>query len=98
MDNLKETESFGANFKDGEDTERFFARFQLWIERSIFSRISKRINFLLTRVNNQKFEIIADGNTDKDQDDNWRHIIVDGDLKIQKRINGTWTTSRTYSG
>lgn len=50
MDNLKDVESFGATYKEGEDLQRFLEKFQTWIERSIFNRISKRVNFLLLRM------------------------------------------------
>ena len=48
MDNLKDIESFGATYKEGEDIQRFLEKLQTWIERSIFNRISKRVNLLWT--------------------------------------------------
>ena len=85
-------------FKENEDLEGFFEKLLSWIERRIFNRISKRVNFLLTRVNDQKLEIIADGNNDKDQEGNWREIISGDDL-IKQRYDGTnWITVERWHG
>jgi hypothetical protein len=101
---LKDTESFGQTFKKGEDEslgddlEKFFAKLLPFFERRIFNRTSKRVNFLLTRVNDQKLEIIANGNSDKDEDGNWRFYEDSGNLIIQKRVSGTWTNYLLQSG
>lgn len=50
MENLKDTESFGSTYNEGEDLVRFLEKFQAWIERRIFNCISKRVNFLLLRL------------------------------------------------
>ncbi len=98
MENLKDIEKFGVGYQKGENLERFFEKIISFLERRIFNRISKRVNFLLKRVNDQKVEIIADGNSDKDEDDNWRIIESNGDLLVQKRISGTWITSKKFRG
>ena len=97
MEHLKDTEKFIV-YKKEEDLPLYMSKFVSWVERFIFNRISKRVNFLLTRINDQKLEIIADGNTDKNEDGNWRISESSGDLIVQKRINGTWTTAETYHG
>ncbi len=98
MEHLKDTEKFGVGYKEGDELEGFSEELLSWIERRIYNKISKRVNFLLTRVNGQKLEIIADGNSDEDEDGNWKIIISSGNLIVQKRISGTWITSETYHG
>ena len=98
MEHLKDTENFGMAFKEGEDLEGFFSKIISFLERRIFNRISKRVNFLLTRVNDQKMEIVADGNSNKNEDDNWRIIETSGDLVIEKRVSGTWVEVQKYHG
>ncbi len=106
MEYLKDTEQFGQSYKEEEDLPNFLMKLISWAERRIFNRISKRVNFLLTRINDQKLELIIDGNTDKDEDGNWRLFTnSDGDLVIQTRLSGTWTsyiridsTGNTYIG
>jgi hypothetical protein len=98
VDNLNEKETFGSSFKEGDDAGKYSEELLLFIERKVYGRISRRVNFLLKMVNNQKLELIDDGNTDKDQNGNWKIAIISGDLKVQKRIDDVWVTSRTYSG
>lgn len=99
LEYLNDTENFGEGYKEGQKLERFFSKLLSFIERQIFNRISKRINFLLTRVNDSKVEIVAPGNKDKNEDGNWQLIVDDnGDLLAQKRISGTWETSEIYHG
>ena len=99
MEYLKDTESFGETFKKGEeenlgiDIEKFFGKLIPFFERRIFNRISKRVNFLLTRINGQKLEIVADGNSDKNEDGNWRFLTSGDTLLLQENIDGTWTIS-----
>ncbi|MFW6116776.1 MAG: hypothetical protein ACOC6F_03525 [bacterium] len=46
----------------------------------------------------QKFEIVAEGNTDFDQDGNWRLVIdAAGNLHLDKRESGSWTTKHTWA-
>jgi hypothetical protein len=98
LEYLKDTEDFGSRYKEGEDVERFFGKLLSWVERRIFNRISKRTNFLLTRVNDQKIEIIADGNDDKNQEGNWREIISGDDLLKQRYDGTTWITVEKWHG
>lgn len=98
MEYLKDAEKFGITFKEGEDLEDFFSKLLSFLERKIFNRTSKRVNFLLTRINDQKLEIIADGNTDKNENGNWRISENSGDLVIEKRVSETWTEVRKFHG
>lgn len=91
MEYLKDMENFGVAFKEGHDLEKFIGKFLSWNERRVFNRISKRVNFLLTRINDQKLELIADGNSDKDEDDNWRLRESSGNLVIEKRVSDVWS-------
>lgn len=79
MEHLKDIESFGATFKKGEDLKRFLEKLQSWIERRVFNRISKRVNFLLTRVIEQKIETVT-GNTTLD--DTHSMVLVDASGNI----------------
>lgn len=94
----KETENFGVPFKRGEDLEKYLEDLVAIIERRVYNTLAKKTIFLLTRVNDQKFEFVASGNKDKDEDGNWRIIEVGGDLKFQKRISGTWTDAPSILG
>ena len=98
MEFLKDIENFGAKYRKGDNLAEFLAKLVSFLERKVFNRISKRVNFLLKRVNDNKLEIVADGNSDKNEDDNWRFIESSGNLLVQKRISGTWTTLETYYG
>ena len=91
MEHLKDTEKFIV-YKEEEDLPTYISKLVSWIERTIFNRISKRVNFLLNRINDQKLEIVADSNTDK----NWRIKESNGDLVIEKRVSGTWTEVRKF--
>ena len=104
MEFLKNTEKFIV-FKESlekEDREKnltlYVSKLVSWIERMIFNRISKRVNFLLTRINDSRMEIVASGNSDKDEDDNWRITESSGDLIIEKRVSGTWTEVKKFHG
>ena len=98
MEYLKDTENFGQTFKEGDDIEKFFEEILSFFERKVFNKTSKRVNFLLTRINDQKLEIVADGNSDKNQDSNWRLLESGGSLIIQKRVGGTWTNYLLENG
>ncbi len=95
MEHLKDTEKFIV-YKEEEDLPTYISKLVSWIERTIFNRISKRVNFLLNRINDQKLEIVADSNTDKNEDNNWRIKESNGDLVIEKRVSGTWTEVRKF--
>lgn len=96
MEFAKETRDFGQTFKEGDDIEKFLDDLVKFVEREIYQ--ARKINFLLTRVNDQKFEFVASGNKDKDEDGNWRIIESSGDLQFQKRVNGVWVNADKILG
>lgn len=49
MENLKDTEKFIV-YKEGDDLPTYISKLVSWIERFVFNRISKRVNFLLMRL------------------------------------------------
>lgn len=98
MEYLKNVENFGVGYKDGENLETFFSKLVSFLERRVFNRVSKRVNFLLTRINDQKIEIVADGNNDKEQTGNWREIISGDDLLKQRYDGTTWITVHKWYG
>ena len=98
MEFAKETEDFGASFKEGNDVEEWLDDLVSFIERRVYNELARKVNFLLTRVNDQKFEFVASGNKDKDEDGNWRIIESSGDLQFQKRVNGIWANADLISG
>lgn len=92
MDKLKVNEKFESGKLD--ELPSWGKRLLIWIERDTFFKVSKRINFLLSRVNDNKLEIVAPGNTGEGQDGNWKFTIdASGNLIIQENILGTWTDS-----
>ncbi len=94
MEYLEETDSFGKTYQRGDNLEEFLKDLVQFVERRVFERISRRVNFILTRINDNKLEVVADGNSDKNKDGNWRmKIDSDEHLIIQENINGTWTDS-----
>ena len=99
LEYLNDTERFGESYKEGQKLERFFSKLLSFIERQIFNRISKRVNFLLTRINDSKMETVAPGNKDKNEDGNWRQRVDNnGDYVFEKRISGTWTEANKIHG
>lgn len=100
MENLKDLENFGIDFKEGEDDiEEFINDLVSFIERRVFNRISKRVNFLLTRINDQKVEMVADGNSDKDENGNWRtRVNTNGDFVFEKRVSDVWVEADKIAG
>ncbi len=100
MEHLKDLENFGIPFKEGEDdVEEFLNELVSFVERRVFNRVSKRVNFLLTRINDQKVEIVADGNSDKDEDNNWRtRVNANGDFVFEKRVSGAWVEANKIAG
>ncbi len=100
MENLKDLENFGLAFKEDEDsTEEFFNELVSFIERRVFNRISKRVNFLLTRINDSKVETVSPTNKDKDENGNWRtRVNTSGDFVFEKRVSGAWVEANKISG
>lgn len=96
MEFAKVTRDFGQTFKEGDDIEKFLNDLVVFVEREIY--LARAVNFLLTRVNDQKFEFVASGNKDKDEDGNWRIIESSGDLQFQKRVSGTWANADKILG
>ena len=97
MEHLKDTENFGEAFKEKDDLVKFLGKLVSWIERRIFNRISKRVNWLLDRTNDNYIEIIAPDNTGKEQDDNWRLRNDGTDLKAEKRESGSWVNKGGFT-
>ena len=91
MEHLKTAERF-TTYKKGENLSVYVTKLVTWIERSIFSRVSRRINWLLEHIGSSgdSFEIYPPGNGPGD-DGNWRHRAdAGGDLIWEKKISGTW--------
>lgn len=97
MEHLKDTEKFGVGYKEGENLESFFAKLVSFLERRIFNRISKRVNWVLDRQKDDTFEITKSDNA-IETDGNWRFNISGDDLIVQKNVSGTWTTVWKYKG
>ncbi len=74
MEHLKDTENFGTTYEKGENLKTFFEKLISFIERRIFNRISKRVNFLLTRVIELKIETVTGDTT---LDDTHSMVLVD---------------------
>lgn len=90
MEHLKDTEKFIV-YKEEEDLPTYVSKLVSWIERFIFNRISKRVNWVLDRQKDDSFEITKDGNT-IGEEGNWRRRI-DGDDFVTERHDGSdWIT------
>ncbi len=90
MENLKDTEKFIV-YKKEEDLPNYISKLVSWIERMVFNRISKRVNFLLGRVGDNHFEMILPTNTGKEQDGNVRLTFdSNNDVKMQYYGNDQW--------
>lgn len=96
MEFAKVTRDFGQTFKEGDDIEKFLNDLVVFVEREIY--LAREINFLLTRVNDQKVEFVASGNKDKDEDGNIRIFEDNGNLQVQKRISGEWLNAGKILG
>ena len=77
MEHLKDTEKFIV-YKKGQNLVVYISKLVSWIERFVFNRISKRVNWLLDRVKDGGIEIPPEGEV-PGTDGSWRHRIVDGD-------------------
>jgi hypothetical protein len=87
----KVTRDFGQTYKEGDDLVKFLNDLVSFVEGPIY--LSRKINYVLDRVNDQKIEFIASGNG-KDEDGNLRIINSNGNFLFQKRNGdsetGTW--------
>jgi len=97
LEHLKDTENFGTNFKEGENLEKFFEKLLSWIERRIFNRISKRINWILDRQKDDSLEITKEGNA-IDENGNLKIERNGDDWEVKIKSSGTWTTVWTFKG
>ncbi len=99
MEFLKDLENFGVGYQKGEELEGFFEKLISFVERRIFNRISKKVNFILTRINDSRMETVAPGNKDKNEDGNWRTRVDDnGDFVFEKRVNSVWVEANKIHG
>ena len=97
MEHLKDTENFGEAFKEKDDLVKFLGKLVSWIERRIFNRISKRVNWLLDRIKNDNHEIVKDGN-EIEEEGNWRQHISGDNLLLQRHDGSDWVTIDTSYG
>lgn len=58
MEHLKDIEKFKAKYTEGDDLPEYLNKLVSFVERMVFNRTSKRVNFLLTRMEN-----FSDGDT-----------------------------------
>lgn len=96
MEHLKDTEKFVV-YKEGNDLPKYISKLVSWIERMIFNRISKRVNWILDRQKDDSFEITKDGNA-IDENGNFK-IERNGDnWEVKIKSAGTWTTVHIFYG
>lgn len=96
MDKLKETEFFPAA-KEEEDLPSWSRKLLRWLEKEVWFRISKRINWVLDRQKDNSFEITRDGQG-IDEDGNFK-IERNGDnWEAQIKSSGTWVTVFIFHG
>lgn len=96
MQHLKDKEKFVV-YKEEEDLPRYVSKFVSWVERMIFNRISKRINWILDRQKDDTLEITKSDNA-IDVNGNWRFSINGDDLEVERNVSGTWTTVWRFKG
>lgn len=97
MEHLKDTEKFGVGYKEGENLEGFFAKLVSFLERRIFNRISKRVNWILDRQKDDTLEITKSDNAIETVG-NWRFNISGDDLIVQRYNRTSWDTVWEYKG
>lgn len=88
MEHLKDTEKFIVYKKD-ENLVEYIWKLVSWIERFVFNRISKRVNFLLDRSNDSHIELIKPGNTGSNQSGNVRLTFNSNNDIIMQYYSGT---------
>lgn len=96
MEHLKATEKFIV-YKKGESLPLYVSKLVSWVERMIFNRISKRVNWILDRQKDDTFEITKSTQA-IDTDGNWRFNINGDDFEVQRNVSGTWTTVYIFKG
>lgn len=96
MEHLKDKEKFIV-YKEEEDLPRYVSKFVSWVERMIFNRVSKRINWILDRQKDDTLEITKSDNA-IDVNGNWRFSINGDDLEVERNVSGTWTTVWRFKG
>ncbi len=96
MQHLKDKEKF-VIYKEEEDLPLYVSKFVSWVERFIFNRISKRVNWTLDRLKDDTLELTK-SNQAIDTAGNWRFNINGDDLEVQRNVSGTWTTVWKYVG
>lgn len=96
MEHLKDTEKFIV-YKEEEDLPTYVSKLVSWVERFIFNRISKRVNWVLDRQKDDSFEITKDGNA-IDEDGNLKFERNGDNWEVQIKSAGTWTTVFIFHG
>lgn len=66
----------------------------VWIE-SFYKQLAKRINWLINNSTSSAGASVYIGNSETDG--SWRLYKSDGNLLVQKRISGTWTTQAKWT-
>jgi len=93
--------------KEGDNVVTYLNRKNVW-EQENWRFIASRVNFLLERVNvtldvsedgarYMKVEFIPSGKTRNDNG-NWRFLLMPDDVKLQMKRSGTWTDSDSWHG
>lgn len=96
MEHLKDKEKF-IIYKKEEDLSLYVSKLVSWIERKIFNRISKRVNWILDRQKDDTFEITKSDNA-IDSNGNFK-IERNGDnWEVKIKSSGTWTTVHIFYG
>lgn len=92
MDKLKSAEFF-PDPQEGESFEVYMPRLLRWLEKELWYKISKRINFLLDTVNDGNISLASDGIVhfgDEDTNGTWRLIRSGNNWNMERRESGTW--------
>lgn len=106
MEFLPETRRFKEKTHNEDDIA--YERRKLRWELENYRLIASRVNWLLDRVNvtsessedgtrYMKVEFIEPGNTRNDNG-NWRLLLMPDNVVVQQRVSGTWTTRTTWYG
>ena len=96
MEHLKDKEKFVV-LKEEDNLRVYVSKLVSWMERFIFNRISKRVNWVLDRMKDDTLEITKSGNA-TNADGNWRFNINGDDLEVQRNVSETWTTVWIFKG